>query len=185
MEMSSPAAHAAALIDPTAQFARGPRQYTLAITGDRHDFDFIAGSWLITAWRLKRRGAGCRDWDIHTAHLRAWPLLGGLANVEEMVFPTQGWSGMALRHFDLARRQWSIYWIDSRDGRLQPPLHGGFDGDVGLFYGEDVDAGRPVLAEFRWTRIDRHRARWEQAFSYDRGETWETNWVNLLQREGD
>jgi hypothetical protein len=159
-------------------------RYTLERRGDAHDFDFIAGEWRVDNWCLKGRGTGATEWDRFVALSRAWVLLGGLANTDEVVFATKGTSGMTMRHFDIEKRQWSIYWINSRDGKLQPPVVGGFDGDVGLFYGEDTDAGRPVLAELRWTRLGAGRARWQQAFSYDQGRTWEVNWVMALERIG-
>jgi hypothetical protein len=31
---------------------------------------------------------------------------------------------------------------------------------------------------YKWTQVGPDGARWEQAFSYDDGKTWETNWVN-------
>jgi hypothetical protein len=185
MDASVPYAFAwqAESIRPGPDLATAARVYSLERTGGQHDFDFLAGSWLMTNWRLRQRGVGRRDWDIFTSHLRAWTLLGGVANGDEVVFPTKGWSGTTFRHFDVEKRQWSIYWVNSRDGKLQAPVTGGFDGDVGLFYGEDIDEGRPVLVEYRWTRLSPNRARWEQAFSYDGGETWEVNWVNVLERD--
>jgi hypothetical protein len=87
---------------------------------------------------------------------------------------------MTVRSFDLARRQWSIWWISGSDGVMTPPVHGGFDGDRGLFFGEDRDGDRPVKVRFTWTR-GTDRARWEQAFSYDDA-TWETNWIMDFQR---
>jgi hypothetical protein len=30
---------------------------------------------------------------------------------------------------------------------------------------------------YRWSDISATTARWEQAFSTDKGETWETNWI--------
>ena len=94
---------------------------------------------------------------------------------DELVFPTKGWAGFTVRTFDLEKRQWSIYWIDSRSGRLEAPVVGGFDGALGEFYGEDSDAGRAVKVRYRWHKLDQDHARWEQAFSYD-GRSWETNW---------
>jgi hypothetical protein len=65
-----------------------------------------------------------------------------------------------------------------------PGQVGGFDGDVGFFYGDDVDEGKPVRVVYRWERQDPTHARWEQAFSYDDGRTWETNWkMELTKRE--
>jgi hypothetical protein len=159
-----------------------PPGYTLARTGDVHDFDFFAGTWRSTQRRLKARNVGSSEWDEFPASLVCRPYLGGEANTDEVTFPTKGWSGMAVRTFDVAKRQWSIYWINSKRGILElPPVVGGFTGDRGEFYGEDTDDGRPIKVRFVWTRLGPDRAHWEQAFSYD-GSAWETNWVNEFER---
>jgi hypothetical protein len=88
---------------------------------------------------------------------------------------------VTFRTFNVKKRQWSIYWVNSRDGVMFPPVVGGFDGDRGEFYGEDEDDGRPVKVRFVWTKLGPDRAHWEQAFSSD-GRTWETNWMNDLVR---
>ena len=59
---------------------------------------------------------------------------------------------------------------------------GGFTGNRGVFYGDDVDGGRPVKVRYIWIKKGRDNAHWEQAFSYDGGRTWETNWMNELTR---
>ena len=69
-----------------------------------------------------------------------------------------------------------IYWVNNRDGKMQSPVQGGFEGNVGLFFGEDTDEGRPVKVVYKWTRLGPDFATWEQAFSYDGGRAWETNW---------
>jgi hypothetical protein len=96
--------------------------------------------------------------------------------VDEIVFPTKGWAGLTLRAYDLEKRQWSIYWVSSKTGRLEPPVVGGFERERGEFYGEDRDGDRPVKVRYSWVKQDRDHARWEQAFSYD-DRTWETNWT--------
>jgi hypothetical protein len=55
-------------------------------------------------------------------------------------------------------------------------VYGGFVGDRGELYGEDVDDGRQIQVQFLWTRQGPDAVRWQQAFSLD-GRTWETNWV--------
>lgn len=62
-----------------------------------------------------------------------------------------------------------------------PPVRGGFVGDAGEFWGEDVDGAHPIQCRFRWTR-HQTAPRWEQAFSYDDGVTWETNWTMAFSR---
>ncbi|MGH9885057.1 MAG: hypothetical protein ACREBE_05995, partial [bacterium] len=85
-------------------------------------------------------------------------------------------SGMTLRHFHLARRQWTIYWISSKTGAIDPGVVGGFEGDRGEFYGEDTDDGTPIKVRFIWLRLTPTTARWEQSFSYNSG-PWERNWI--------
>jgi hypothetical protein len=152
------------------------------VRGDVHDFDFIVGEWRVASRRLKHRGVGSGEWDEFPGTARAWPLLGGMANVDEVIFPSRGFAGMTVRAFDPAKRQWSIHWISSTMGVLTPPVMGGFTGDAGTFYGEDQDRGRPVHARFIWHRLGPDAARWEQAFWYEAG-PWETNWVMELTRQ--
>jgi hypothetical protein len=152
------------------------------VTGDIHDFDRFAGAWSFVNRRLKARGVGSTEWDTFPATSCTLPHLDGDANVDEVYFPTKDWSGLTLRTFDRAAKQWSIYWVNSREGVMYPPVVGGFTGDTGDFYGTDTDGGRPVLARFHWIVHDRDHLTWAQSFSYDRGATWEINWTNDLTR---
>jgi hypothetical protein len=69
-------------------------------------------------------------------------------------------------------------WADTRrSGKLDPPVIGSFEGDVGVFEGEDTFEDRPILVRFIWSGVTTPTPRWEQAFSEDGGETWETNWI--------
>ena len=149
--------------------------------GRPHDFDFLCGHWQLTNRRLRARLAGCTDWDEFPATLDARVLLDGAVSVDETRFPTQGFTGMTLRSLDRATQQWAIYWINSRDGLLTPPVHGGFDGDRGEFFGVDTDAGRAVDVRFIWNR-GVEAARWEQAFALPGSGAWETNWVMEMRR---
>ena len=151
------------------------------------DFDFWMGRWTVRGRRLRKRLAGCEDWDELEGTAAAWPLLDGLGNVDE--FRTGfdgGFVGMSLRLFDPGTRTWSIYWADSRfPGPLEPPVVGSFDGDVGEFECDDVLNGKPVRVRYTWSRVTTDTPRWEQAFSDDGGVTWEMNWVNDFTRVTD
>lgn len=149
--------------------------------GDIHDFDFLVGRWRVHNRRLMTRLRGAGDWTEFDGTSHCEPRLGGGANVDQIDFPSLGGSGLTLRTFDRAQRRWAIYWVHSRDGVLTPPVHGGFDGERGFFFGEDTDDGRPVQVRFVWTRHRRDAARWEQAFSLD-GRHWETNWTMAFTR---
>jgi hypothetical protein len=98
--------------------------------------------------------------------------------------PGRSSQGTAFRTFDLARRVWSIYWVSSLDGLLGEPVHGGFEGGVGRFYGVALDGGRPVKVAFVWVEITDTSAHWSQAFSYDDGKHWEVNWTMAFTRTG-
>ena len=152
---------------------------TLQMEATATDFDFLLGSWNVANRMLRRRLASSDDWEEFAATAVVRPILDGLGN--EDVFRTEhdgGFVGMSFRFFDPEKRRWSIYWADSRrPGELDPPVVGCFEGDLGVFHGEDVHRGRPVLVRFTWSRVTTESPRWEQAFSDDGGRTWETNWV--------
>lgn len=152
-----------------------------SIRGHITDFDFLTGSWNVAHRRLTHRWVGCDDWDEFEGTSWCEPRLGGGANVDQVDCPSRGFSGLTLRLFDVEACQWSIWWVNSRAGRLEPPVVGGFDGAVGTFEGPDTDDGRPITVRFRWDVVDDDHARWQQAFSED-GETWETNWIMEFTR---
>ena len=154
---------------------------TTEFIGRPHDFDFLVGQWHIDNRRLRRRHVGSSDWDEFAATSQARTHLGGIVSVDEVHFPTQGFSGCTLRTLDLATRRWAIYWINSTKGVLFPPVQGGFAGERGEFYGVDDDDGRAVQVRFIWLRHGPDAAHWEQAFSLD-GQSWETNWVMTMRR---
>ena len=155
---------------------------TVASLAGRTDFDFLVGDWEVANRRLKQRHVGSTDWDEFPARLTMRLILGGLGNVDEVNFPTKGWSGATFRFFNPESQRWSIYWVNSRDGLMQAPVVGSFKNGVGEFYGEDLDEGRPIRVRYRWSMITRTSARWEQAFSTDGDKTWETNWITDLRR---
>ena len=148
------------------------------------DFDFWMGRWDVDNRRLAERLAGSNDWDEFESKVAARPLPGGLGN--EDVFCTDyagGFVGMSFRFFDAETGLWSIYWADSRrPGLLDPPVLGSFSDGVGIFEGDDTFEGRPIRVRFTWSAVDTPTPRWEQAFSDDGGETWETNWIMDFKR---
>ena len=151
-----------------------PPGYSTSRTGDVHDFDYFAGGWTTKQRRLKARGVGSSDWEEFPAIECLTLYLGGL--------PTKDRAGLTLRTFDLEKRQWLIFWVSSKDGKLDPdPVVGGFQGNHGEFYATDEDDHRPVKVRYTWDKIDHDHARWQQAFSYD-NRTWETNWIGDFTR---
>lgn len=152
-----------------------------------HDFDFLLGRWVVHNRRLVERLAGSDEWDEFASRAAARTLPAGLGN--EDLFCTDyggGFVGMSFRFFDPETGLWSIYWADTRRrGLLNPPVVGSFDGDTGVFEGDGRHDGRPIRVRFIWSGITTEAPRWEQAFSDDDGETWETNWIMDFRRNGD
>lgn len=153
-----------------------------ATTGAAHDFDFLTGEWEVTNRRLKRRGVGSTEWDTFPSHETCQLLMGGMISIDVATFPTKGFQGTTVRLYEPAKDRWAAYWINSRDGLLQPPVYGRFVDGKGAFAGDDMDEGRPIKVLFDWTATDPEAPRWSQAFSYDGGKTWETNWIMEFRR---
>ncbi|MFZ0006819.1 MAG: hypothetical protein WAK94_01100 [Steroidobacteraceae bacterium] len=162
--------------------AAAPPGFSLTRTGTMHDFDYFQGGWTTQQRKLKVRGVGSHEWEEFPATLCMKVYLDGLATVDELYMPTTRVAGLTLRTFDTHRHQWSIYWVSSATGALDPvPMVGGFEGNRGEFYADDHENGRPIKVRFLWTEQDHDHARWEQAFSYD-DRTWETNWTAEFTR---
>jgi hypothetical protein len=160
---------------------------TALAQGTARDFDFWLGSWNVHNRRLRERLADSDEWDEFEATAVARPILDGLGNEDE--FRTD-WNGgfvaMSFRFFHPRAGLWAIYWADTRrPGLLDPPVIGSFDGDVGVFEGPDTLRARPIVVRYTWSRVTTPTPRWEQAFSDDGGETWETNWIMDFTRRED
>lgn len=160
-----------------ARPSAAPPGFTMERTGSEHDFDYFQGGWTTIQQRLSKAQDGKPEWKVFPGNLCMQLYLNGDVTVDELHFPTLGTAGLTLRTFDRKKRQWSIYWVSSVSGRLDPvPTIGGFHGSRGEFYARDQIDGRPVKVRYLWIINDKDHARWEQAFSFD-DRSWETNWV--------
>jgi hypothetical protein len=137
--------------------------------------------------RLKERLAGSTEWVDFDGVQTWWPTLAGLGNVDDNVFamPDGAYNGVTLRAYDPKTDQWSIWWLDGRNphGDLEPPMKGRFVDGVASFYADDTLRGKPIKVRFIWSNITPTTAHWEQAFSPDDGQTWETNWFSDFSRQ--
>ncbi len=153
----------------------------------RHDFDFLFGRWTIHNRKLiKPLEPGSTEWVEFRAEAEARPILGGLGNIDSFItadMPGRGaYEGATLRLFDPQTDVWRIWWASTgMPGRLDPPLEGGFVDGHGVFFCDDVVDGQPIKVRFDWTPGEAS-ARWEQAFSFDDGQTWESNWIMSFTR---
>ena len=147
-----------------------------------HDFDFEFGDW--TVHHSIKRASG--EWIAFDGTSKVWPVLDGRGNVEDNVFHRPGGDtrGLATRAYDPETGTWAIWWIDSRapHGALDPPVKGKFVNGVGHFYSDSEMNGKMVRTRYTWSQITPTSARWEQAYSYDAGATWDTNWIMTFTR---
>ena len=155
----------------------------------RHDFDFVAGVWLMHHRKLVDvLDPACDEWvefeSVSTGDIRLY----GLGNTDRMLvssLPPDGrpFEGMTLRLFDPDERTWRIWWTSSRfPGPLEPPVVGRFADGVGLFYADDELDGKAIKVRFEWTDTTTDCPKWNQAFSFDDGLTWKPNWYNSFTR---
>ena len=151
----------------------------------RADFDFLMGRWDVRHRRLRERLKGSTSWEEFAGTSIARPLLGGLGNIDENIMERAGgrMEGMTLRLYDPLSQQWSLYWADSVNVVLQPPMIGGFVQGRGEFYDQELFERRAIFCRFIWSDITETACRWEQAFSADGGISWETNWIMEFTRQ--
>jgi hypothetical protein len=147
-----------------------------------HDFDFQVGEWRVHH-RVKRPSG---EWYEFEGTCSNRPLMNGRANVEDNTFHKPGGDaqGVALRTYDSKSGQWAIWWVDSRDphGVIDPPVKGVFQNGVGQFYSDSVLNGQMTRTRYTWSQITPTTAHWEQGFSKDGGQTWDTNWTMEFTR---
>lgn len=142
------------------------------------DFDFIIGDWSVAHQRLAERLVGSDEWELFEGLSSTSKTLGGFGNVEDnlLQYPAGNARAVALRSFDTASGEWSIWWLDGRNPTaLDTPVRGSFENGIGTFLATVTLDGTPIVVRFIWDST-RARPTWEQAFSNDGGETWETNW---------
>ncbi|HEY7017821.1 MAG TPA: hypothetical protein VH297_05080 [Gaiellaceae bacterium] len=163
------------------------RQHNVEDDG-RHHFDFFFGTWRQrNRKRVRPLVKGDPEWVEFDSASEARPIVAGLGNVDTFKAPRfpgrPGFEGFSLRLFEPETGLWRIWWASTvGQGQLEPPVVGRFRDGIGLFECDDVLEGVPLRVRFTWKDITDTSATWEQAFSFDGGETWDTNWTTESRR---
>ena len=146
----------------------------------RADFDFILGKWNGHQRRLRERLNQCTEWEEFESTTEARSILDGMGDVDEVTMYRESgvFKGFTVRMYHPDTGEWYIYWGTGLGGPLGEPMIGRFDEHGrGEFYDFEVFNGQHIYSRFIWTVNSPDSCRWEQAFSADGGQTWETNWT--------
>ena len=179
---------AIALIAPACArqaIAAAPQDNRRALRDGSHDFDFEFGSWHAHIRRLLHPLTGSTDWVEYDGTSLVHPVWQGRAHLGELdvAGPAGRITGLSLRLYDPAARQWRISWANAANGVLTaPPMAGGFGSDRGEFYDQEQYGALTILARFIFSDIRPNSFHLEQAFSADGGKSWETNWISDFRR---
>jgi hypothetical protein len=167
---------------------------TIVAHDGSHDFDFLIGDWKAHLRRMIDRKTGVTTSDPRTG---TWVEYDGVCNDKKLLdtnanfeqFDVQAsrahllFRGQALRMYNPASHQWSIYGLDLDKGELGlPPLIGQFTGKRGEFFDSELRNGRMVQVRYVWSDVTPKSARMEQSFSPDGGKSWAVNWIVDLSR---
>jgi hypothetical protein len=178
-----------ALAIPKVSFdEKGELKITASATSSPNDFDFLVGKWKMHNRRLNKRLEGNNEWTEFDSYDENSKILSGTADVDtysttEMPgMEGKRFEGLTLRLFNPKTKLWSLYWVASNVGVLDPPVVGSFENGVGHFFAKDTFKGKPIIMMFRWDARNKDRPIWSQAFSPDNGKTWEWNWYNVSER---
>jgi hypothetical protein len=158
---------------------------TPSLTSSPSDFDFLQGKWKVKNRKLKLRLKNSNDWDEFESELHMKKALNGLGNVENYYasFDQKLFEGLAVRLFNPQTRLWTIYWMDTNGMVMdQHPVTGSFENGIGKFYANDKFDGKDILVIYQWDATNPNQPIWSQAFSVDRGKTWEWNWEMKLTK---
>lgn len=168
--------------------AGAARAQTAEERDGQQDFDFAIGVWKTQVSRLQQPLTGSTTWVDYEGTSAVRALWKGRANIVELNIggPAGRIEGISLRLYNPRSRQWSIHYASSNGGAMSPPVVGEFRNGRGEFFGQETLDGRVILVKFIMTNIAPDTWRYEQSFSDDGGETWETNWiaVDVLQQDG-
>ncbi len=155
-----------------------------SVNSSQNDFDFLIGKWKIKNRKLKTRLNNCNEWVEFEAVGEMCKILNGVGNIDNFIttFDGKPFEGMSLRLFNPKTKLWKIYWADSNMGVLDIPVVGSFENNLGYFLAKDIFQQREIVVAFCWNATDSNNPIWSQAFSDDKGKTWEWNWYMYMSK---
>ena len=165
----------------------GLPQQTPTQRDGQHDFDFEIGAWKTQLRRRLRPLTGSTTWVEYQGTTVVRKIWNGRANLVELEVdgPPGHIEGLSLRLYNPESRQWSLNYSNSASGTMSQPVIGEFKNGRGEFFGQDFLNGRAILVRFIISDITPDSCHFEQSFSDDGGNTWESNWIATDTRAKD
>ena len=159
-------------------------QPTSELPDGAHDFDFNFGRWRTHITRLEHPLTGSHTWVDYDGTSDVSKIWNGRASLLELeaTGPAGRVEGVGLRLYNPKTHQWSLNWASGRDGVMEKPMIGEFIHGQGQFYDHEEFQGRMIFSRNGFSTIKPDSSRFEQAFSDDGGQSWETNWIMTFNR---
>jgi hypothetical protein len=151
----------------------------------QHDFDFNLGTWKIHVERLLHPLTGSKTWVTLEGTKVVQKIWDGRAQLEQVEAdgPNARLENMGLMLYDPKSHQWSVSFVNSSDGILEPPpMLGEFKSGRGEFFDSEIYDGRAIVVRITWSGFTPTTHHLEQAFSGDGGRSWESNLKVTLTR---
>lgn len=141
-----------------------------------HDFDFDIGVWKTHLTRRLHPLSGSEETFELNGTVNVRPIWDGRAQLEEIEAdgPNGHWQGLTLFLYNPQAHQWSMNFINSKNGAFGNALIGSFRDGRGELVAHDNLNGRSILVRGTWSGIVPASHRYEEAYSSDGGTTWET-----------
>ncbi|HVE56747.1 MAG TPA: hypothetical protein VNB22_07955 [Pyrinomonadaceae bacterium] len=161
-------------------------QIAAAKKSSQTDFDFHVGNWTINNRALRTRLKDSDDWFEFESTCETSKILSGFGNVNQYRFEKNAMpfdEGLVLRLFNPRTRLWTINWADSKSVVLDIPVIGSFEDKVGTFFSNDTFEDAPIIVRAVYDATEPDVVVWSQAFSQDKGKTFETNWIMTAHRQ--
>jgi hypothetical protein len=145
----------------------------------QHDFDFSLGAWKTHIKRRLHPLTGSTTWMEYEGTSIVRKIWNGRASLGETEAdgPTGHIEALSLRLYNPRAHQWNLSYANGTGGTLSVPTVGEFKNGRGEFFDSGPLNGRSILVRQVWSDISANSCHFEQAFSDDRGRTWEVNWI--------
>jgi hypothetical protein len=159
-------------------------QSATGVRDGSHDFDFSRGSWT-TEITIVKDPFNAPGQEVHMRGTKvARPIWNGKGWIEEIEAdgPNGHWEAANVFLYDPAAGQWSENYVDSSDGKMDPPGIGGYRDGKLEFYSQQSVGGRSMLVRGTWTISTPDSHSYEVARSIDGGRSWHTSFIARVAR---